>query len=166
MSGGQGKQKPTDTKGCKTMKDKNGIEIKTGMIVKVSGAFFKGDNGLYYVDNSPGDPSWCGKDYSLHKISKTGKISTAKNRICFWPIIAFVSDRCKCAEANKWNAQHAEIEVVKIGNMEEVKNHFREQAENLEETIRRAVWNWGEDSETVKRHKTLKAHYEAVAASV
>ena len=148
------------------MKDKNGIEIKTGMIVKVSGAFFKGDNGLYYVDNSPGDPSWCGREYSLHKISKAGKISTAKNRICFWPIMVFVNDRCKAAEANEWNAQHAEIEVVKIGNMEEVKNYFTERAESLEDTIQRMAWNFGEESELIKNYRATKAHYEAVAAAV
>ena len=31
------------------MFDKNGVEIRTGHIVKVTGAFFKNDNGLYYV---------------------------------------------------------------------------------------------------------------------
>ncbi|MBR7150388.1 MAG: hypothetical protein IKD01_05170 [Oscillospiraceae bacterium] len=148
------------------MKDKNGIEIKTGMIVKVSGAYFKADNGLYYVDNSPGDPSWCGSDYSLHKISKAGKISTAKRHICFWPICVFVSDQCKTAEAGKWNAEHAEIEVVQISNMEEVKNYFSEKAANLEKTIEREVWDWGEESKVVQMHRAMKAHYEAVAATI
>lgn len=60
------------------MLDKNGIEIKTGMIVEIAGAFFKNDNGLYFVQASPGDPSWCGSDHSLKRISKSGKISTAK----------------------------------------------------------------------------------------
>lgn len=148
------------------MKDKNGIEIKTGMIVKISGAYFKNDNGLYYVDNSPGDPSWSGSDYSLHKISKTGKISTAKYNICFWPISVFVSDARKCAEARAWNAQHAEIEVVQIANMEEVKSYFRDKAESLTKTIQRTIWDWGEECETVKRYQAMKAHYEAVAAAM
>lgn len=43
-------------KGEITMLDKNGVEICTGQVVKVTGAFFKNDNGLYFVDNSPGDP--------------------------------------------------------------------------------------------------------------
>lgn len=40
------------------MFDKNGKEIKTGMAVRVSGAYFKKDNGLYFVDRSLGEASW------------------------------------------------------------------------------------------------------------
>ena len=148
------------------MKDKNGIEIKTGMIVRVSGAYFKHDNGLYFVDNSPGDPSWSGSDYSLHKICKNGKISTTVYCICFWPIKSFVSDRRKTAEANSWNAQHAEIEVVQIANMAEVKARFQEKAANLEKTIQREAWDLGEDSKVVQTHRALQAHYEAIAATM
>ena len=35
------------------MFDKSGVEIRTGQVVKVTGAFFKNDNGRYFVDNSP-----------------------------------------------------------------------------------------------------------------
>ena len=31
------------------MLDKNGVEICTGQVVKVTGAFFKNDNGLYVI---------------------------------------------------------------------------------------------------------------------
>ena len=55
------------------MQDKNGIEMKTGDIVEITGAYFKNDNGLYFIDCSPGDPNWCGSDYSLKRISKSGK---------------------------------------------------------------------------------------------
>ena len=55
------------------MLDKNGIEIKTGDIVEITGAYFKNDNGLYYVEHSAGDPDWSGSDHSLRKISKRGK---------------------------------------------------------------------------------------------
>ena len=58
------------------MQDKNGIEIKTGDIVKISGAYFKNDNGLYFVTASPGDPSWCGSSHSLKRISKAGRHDT------------------------------------------------------------------------------------------
>lgn len=43
------------------MLDKNGVEIKTGDIVEISGAYFKNDNGLYFVTHSPGDPTWSGR---------------------------------------------------------------------------------------------------------
>ena len=49
------------------MLDKNGVEIRTGCIVEITGAYFKNDNGLYFVQRSPGDPSWCGKDYCAKK---------------------------------------------------------------------------------------------------
>lgn len=61
------------------MLDKNGVELRTGCVVEITGAYFKNDNGLYFVDRSPGVPSWIGRDYSLKKISKTGKISKAKH---------------------------------------------------------------------------------------
>lgn len=36
------------------MLDKNGMEIKTGMVVEIKDAFFKNDNGLYFVETPPG----------------------------------------------------------------------------------------------------------------
>lgn len=146
--------------------DKNGIEIRTGQIVEITGAYFKNDNGLYFVDRSPGDPSWIGSDYSLKKISKTGKISKAKHNICFWPIGIFVSDRCKAAEAHRWNEKHAQIEVKSIKNMAEVVAHFEKEAEDLTEHIRRATYDFGEDSPHVVEQKAIQAHYRAVAASI
>lgn len=145
------------------MKDKNGTEIKTGDIVKTTGAYFDGDNGLWFVENSPGDPSWIGSDHSLRKISKAGKISTAKRNICFWPICVFISDRSKAAEARRWNAEHAEIEVVAIKNMAEVAAHFEAEAAALDEHIKRARWDFGENSPEVERLVKLQAHYRAVA---
>lgn len=94
------------------MLDKNGVEIKTGDVVRITGAYFRNDNGLWYVDNSPGDPTWSGNDYSLGRLQKNGKLSTARHNICFWPIMVCVNDRYKAAEAREWNNAHAEIEVV------------------------------------------------------
>lgn len=54
------------------MVDKNGVEMKTGDIVRVSGAYFKNDNGLWFIERSPGDPSWCGGSYSLMKLKRNG----------------------------------------------------------------------------------------------
>ena len=148
------------------MLDINGVEIKTGAIVEISGAFFKNDNGLYYVEHSPGDPSWCGKDHSLRKISKTGKISKAKYNICFWPIAVFASDRFKAMEARAWNAEHAEIRVTSIKNVSEVAAHFEAEAAGLEENIKWTRWNFGEDHPEVAQLKKLQAHYRAVAESL
>ena len=117
------------------MLDKNGVELRTGQIVKITGAYFKNDNGLYFVTHSPGDPGWCGSNYSLTKISKAGKISKAKYNLCFWPIVSVVSDRWKAAEANAWNKEHAQIEVKTIKNMTEVAAYFQAKADELEDPI-------------------------------
>lgn len=148
------------------MLDKNGIEIKTGQIVEISGAYFKNDNGLYFVDKAPDDPSWCGRDYSLVKISKKGKISTAKRNLCFWPISVFVSDPWKRAAANEWNAKNATIEVKDGINRSEVKAHFSKEANSMDKYIERLTWDWGTDHPEVIRNKEIQAHYKTVAASI
>ena len=148
------------------MFDKNGREIKTGDIVEITGAYFKNDNGLYFVDRSPGDPGWSGKDHCLKKICKNGRISTAKGGTCFWPILVFVSDRAKRWEASAWNEEHAEIEIKTIANMEAVAEHFRQEAEGLDEEIERLVWNFGEDNEQARIRREMRAHFLAVADRV
>lgn len=148
------------------MLDKNGVELQAGMVVEITGAYFKNDNGFWFVENAPGDPSWCGSDCCLKKISKAGKISVAKRNICFWPIGVFVSDRCKAAEADRWNKANAQIEVKAIKNVAEIVAHFEAKAEGLRETIRREEWDFGEDSEVVKKDRGIMAHYLAVAEAV
>ena len=148
------------------MVDKNGIEIRTGMIVKVSGAYFKTDNALYYVACSPGDPNWLGRDYSLKKICKNGKISTAKYSVCFWPISVFVSDPWKRAAAKEWNAEHAQIEVVSGIDRSAVAENFKEKAVQMGERIEYGIYNYGEESETVKEWKDIKRHFESVANEI
>lgn len=145
------------------MLDKNGTEIRTGDIVRISGSYFKNDNGLYFVENSDGDPNWTGKDHSLRKISKTGKISTAKYNICFWPIMITTNSYEKRAAAYSWNKEHAEIEVVKGINRAEVVRHFQERAGQMEEEIKYNAWHFGEDGETVQKSREIKKHFEGVA---
>lgn len=148
------------------MKDKNGIEIKTGMIVEITGAYFKSDNGFYFVAASPDDPSWYGRDYSLRKISKRGKVSTAKNSIGFWPIFVTVNSSVKGAEARTWNREHAAIEVRSIENMAEVAGYFRDKAADTVSRINRLAWDFGEGSPIVADHRKIAAFYEAVAQSI
>lgn len=149
------------------MLDKNGVEIKTGDIVEISGAYFKNDNGLYFVTHSPGDPTWSGRDYSLKRISKYGKISKAKYNFCFWPISVFVSDRFKAAQATSWNREHATIEVKPpCKDMSEVIAFFQAQAAELAESVRRSTWNLGESHPSVQREKIILAHYTALAQAL
>lgn len=145
------------------MLDKNGVELRTGCVVKITGAYFKNDNGFWFVEKAPGDPSWIGSECCLKKISKTGKVSKAKHNICFWPIGIFVSDRFKAAEARSWNREHAQIEVKTIQNMVEVAAHFEGLAEVVEERIIWEVRHFGENHPEVARLRETKAHYLAVA---
>ncbi len=148
------------------MLDKNGVEIRAGQVVEITGAYFKSDNGFWFVEKAPGDPSWCGRDCCLKKISKNGKISEAKHNICFWPIGIFISDRSKAAEARRWNRDHAQIEIKAIKNMNEVAAHFQGLAEVADERIDWATRRFGETHPEVSQLQRLKNHYLAVANSV
>ena len=94
------------------MKDKNGVEIKKGDVVVISGAYFKNDNGMWVVDHAPGDPGWYGSDYCLKKLNKNGSRSQAKHNICFWPIMISVNSYEKRWAAEAHNKKYAQIEVV------------------------------------------------------
>ena len=94
------------------MKDKNGIEIKKGDIVQITGAYFKNDNGMFRVEHAPGDSNWCGKDYSLRRLNKNGTDSKSKYNITFWPLGVFVNGYEKRLAAKAHNAQYAAIEVI------------------------------------------------------
>lgn len=145
------------------MLDKNGVELRAGQVVEITGAYFKNDNGFWFVEKAPGDPSWIGSECCLKKISKTGKVSTAKRNICFWPICVCVSDRFKSAEARRWNRDHAQIEVKVIQNMAGVAAHFEGLAEVEDERITWEARHFGEDHPEVARLRETKAHYLAVA---
>ncbi len=148
------------------MLDKNGIEIKTGDVVEITGAYFKNDNGLYFVEHSAGDPGWCGKDHSLRKISKTGKISTAKYNICFWPISIMTNSWIKRAEAKQWNAEHAEITIRTDIDRTRIAEHFREEAAGMDPEIERLSWNFGHDCQCVKDQIERKTFLENVAKAL
>ncbi len=64
------------------MLDKNGKEMVTGCVVEIKNAYFKTDNGLYFVEKSPEELGWLGSDYCLLKLKKrNGQLSTAKRKI-------------------------------------------------------------------------------------
>lgn len=94
------------------MLDKNGKEIKTGDIVRIEGGYFKADNGLFVVKNSPGDPQWNGSDYSLRKCNKKGVESEAKYAVAFWPLMVTTNSRNKRIAAHAHNKEHATIEII------------------------------------------------------
>lgn len=145
------------------MTDKNNRTMKTGDVVEITGAYFKNDNGLYFVEHTPGDPNWSGRDHCLRRIKRNGELSTAKDHICFWPIHAFVNSRDKRAAANQWNQEHAEIEIKTFPHTEHIAKFFAAEADSLDATIKRYTWDFGEDCQTVKDTKETQAFYRSVA---
>lgn len=145
------------------MNDKNNRPIKTGDVVEITGAYFKNDNGLYFVEHTPGDPNWSGRDHCLRRIKRNGELSTAKDNICFWPISAFVNSRDKRAAANEWNREHAKIEIKTFPHTEHIAAYFASEADSLDVTIKRYTWDFGEDCQTVKDTKETQAFYRSVA---
>lgn len=145
------------------MTDKNNRTMKTGDVVEITGAYFKNDNGLYFVEHTPGDPNWSGRAHCLRRIKRNGELSTAKDNICFWPISAFVNSRDKRAAANEWNREHAEIEIKAFPHTEHIAAYFASEADSLDVTIKRYTWDFGEDCQTVKDTKETQAFYRSVA---
>lgn len=145
------------------MFDKNNKEIKTGDVVRVSGGYFKSDNGLYYVEHSPGDPSWTGSDHSLRRLNKNGALSTAKDNVRFWPIFTTTNSWEKRALAREHNKQFAEIEIIDGIDKTEIVKHFEENAKGMDWEIERAWYNYGEESECYKLPVRIKEFYLDVA---
>ena len=148
------------------MKDINGVEIKTGDAVRISDSFFKNDNGLWFVEHSPGDVSWSGNDYCLYRLNKNGTLSVRKDKIAFWPLASYVSDREKSARAFDWNRENAKIEVVHDVDRSCVRDHFSEHAESMKPCLERLAMNWGKHSAVYINDYKIYRHYLAVAESV
>lgn len=143
------------------MTDKNGTIIQTGDVVVVSGAYVQRHNGIYFVEHSPDDPDWSGDDHCLMRLRKDGRISHTKYKLCFWPILNFMSDKAECKEADEWNKAHAEIEVNNslISNYNELSAFFREKEESMRGYLQRAIRDWGETSEEVTQCKKCVDFY-------
>lgn len=146
------------------MLDKNGIEIKTGDVVRITGAYFKTDNALYFVEHSVGDPDWCGKDNCLLKIKRNGELSKAKNSTCYWPIMVTVSGYENRLIARVWNNDHAQIEIVEGIDKTHIAEYFKDRAQQCDKWIERYTWDFGADSNSVKEQEQYKAFYESVVA--
>lgn len=107
------------------MLDKNGRNIETGMIVRIEGAYFKRDNGVYLVTNSPMDPQWYGSYHSLRKINKrTGALSTAKYNLGSWPILCTTNSFDTRIKHNTWNKENATIEIIEGVPLTDATDYF------------------------------------------
>jgi len=143
--------------------DKNGREMRTGNIVKVENAYFKNDNGYYYIAHTPGDITWCGNDYSLKKICQNGKISQASHTVAFWPLSAFCNDRAKNQAAREHNKQYATIEIIDTIDNSEVIAEFEREANAHAETAKTYSYRYGENSEVTLKTQQIGEFYQNLA---
>ena len=65
------------------MLDKNGKEMVTGCVVEIKNAYFKTDNGLYFIEKSPEELGWLGSDYCLLKLKKKRSVKHRKEKYLF-----------------------------------------------------------------------------------
>ena len=136
--------------------------IKTGDIVEIKNAYFKNDNGLYFVKASAGDAFWFGNDYSLCKIGKSGKISTAKNKTAFYPLMCCTNDRMKNAIAREHNEKHATIEIVTNINNSFVIEYFKNKVTEAEEQYNYYFSKWGNNAESERLRNVLEDYKKVV----
>lgn len=144
------------------MQDKNGKTMRTGDIVKIENAYFKNDNGYWFIDRAPGDISWLGDCYSLHKIGRRGKISTAKYNLASWPLCSYCSDQRKNRAADAHNKENATIEIVDCIDNTEVIAHFKEEAEKAREQAHYYEVRGYDWEKWVKVYSDTADHYEKV----
>lgn len=137
--------------------------MTTGNIVRISNAYFKNDNGLYFVEHSPKDPGWCGQDYCLKKIKRNGELSTAKHNIAFWPLSSYCSDRQKNYDAMRWNRVNAKIEIVNGIQTGNVAEYFQGRADGLSKDLKWMEYNWGADHPETERIRDTRSFYEDLA---
>ena len=145
------------------MVDKNGRAMTTGQIVKIENAYFKVDNGLYFIEHTPGDYNWTGNYFSLRKIKRNGEISTAKYSLGSWPIKIYTNDASKRADGNAHNAKYATIEIIDNIPTNHIKKHFMECAENMVDLLNDYKWRFGETSDIYKQHIAIQNQYRQFA---
>ena len=144
------------------MKDKNGVEIRTGDTVRINGAYFKNSNGLFAVTSCPGDPNWSGRDICLKRICKNGELSIRRDSVEFWPLSHYCSDSRKNAAAREHDRENATIEVVEIKDKSYISKYFREKADEIAQRAEYSAQRFGEQHSEAVRLREITEHYKKV----
>lgn len=87
------------------MQDKNGKEIEAGMVVEISGARSKADNGRFLVDHTYRDGG-----FWMKKIGAKGQLLKMTGRS--WPLKCYANDWKLCCKIDAHNEANATAEVV------------------------------------------------------
>lgn len=97
-----------------------------GDIVRVSGGYHANSNGLFFIEAESGRGGWW-----LKPITKAGKLRKASDQS--WPLVSYMSDRLKAAEAKRHNQINAKMEPAPEVPACYVADFFRTQAAELAE---------------------------------
>lgn len=142
--------------------DKNGTPIRTGMVVRVSNAYHKTDNGLFLVTRTPGDPCWLGDYISMTKISRSGKLSTEKYRLSSWPLTSYANSRAVRYEADRWNRENAVIEAASVTSCDGIRAFFENEASDRMDQAGFEFFNHG-DNKDVQRLRSCADWLRSIA---
>ena len=86
------------------MRDFNGNEITSNMVVEIKDAYSAQDNGLWLVERIYDDSSlW------LVKLNKDLSKSKSKYNVRSWPLKSYMNDCIKRYEINQYNQNHAKL---------------------------------------------------------
>lgn len=136
--------------------------LRLGDVVEISGAYFKHDNGLYFVT----DTGAAGGSLWLHKIGKTGKVLTSGS--ASWPLVSYCSDERKCRAARLHNKEHARLSRPEGVPLEGVAEWIREtaaqMAEQIESETRRGWTVTDAERARLEELRQACARFEGVAA--
>lgn len=105
------------------MLDKNGTEIRTGDFVRISGAYFKKNNGTYLVTSASDVPNTTAKTVWLNKVKKSGELCLDSCNSL--PMCYYCSDRAKNRAAKEHDKEHLRYEVVDDVPTWYAAEHFR-----------------------------------------
>lgn len=131
------------------IKDVNGIALKTGDVIEISGRPVKNDNGRFLVITAPGDCTTCNvSSLTLHKIGKSGRLLTSGYTTNFYPEF--------CEQGN----------AVKIaGESAAAREYFTKEAAKAREMASDNLRRYGAKNEYYQKTAARAAFYENIAAS-
>lgn len=113
--------------------DLNKKEITEGDVVKISNAYTKNDNGIFFVKRTPNSKDYGGGTLWLEKLnSKTMEKSKGTYSTCSWPLTSYSNNREYRISAREHNEKNATIEVIgKYDELYKIKTEeLKEKAKN------------------------------------
>lgn len=133
--------------------------LKAGDFIRISGAYFTKNNGLYLVTDGAASPRYWGNSVYLKKVKKSGELCL--NGELSLPLGYYCSDSRKNYEARQHDAENLKIEFVDGVPTYYAAEWFRERAAEYAERIEMATRRG--DGHTAQTLEESRAHCAAAA---